>query len=113
VIPIARNREPYVTGFNRWSRPPGRRALDRWAEQHPRANIAVVPGLSGVMVADVDDAGDVPAVEDLFSTCIPPRLSDLLPPAEHHRPPPEASRLGAFLYAGRGQLRCSGMKAGR
>jgi hypothetical protein len=66
VIPIARNREPYVIGFNRWSRPPGRRALDRWAQQYPRANIAVVPGLSGVMVADVDNANDVPAVEGLL-----------------------------------------------
>jgi Bifunctional DNA primase/polymerase, N-terminal len=66
VVPLSREREPYVHGFDRWSRPPGLRTLAGWAEKYPGANIGVLPGLSNVLVADVDDASQVAAVEELL-----------------------------------------------
>lgn len=43
AVPLARDRRPFVSGFNRWSRPPSERTVARWYEQYPDANIGLVP----------------------------------------------------------------------
>ena len=63
VIPLGRDRTPSVSGFNRWSHRPSERTLERWAAVHPNDNIGVIPGLSGVWVADVDDAEQVEKIQ--------------------------------------------------
>jgi hypothetical protein len=66
VVPLARDRRPFVSGFNRWSRPPAERTVARWCEQYPDANIGLLPGLSGVMVVDSDDATQDEQIGELF-----------------------------------------------
>ena len=66
IIPIGRDRTPAVSGFSKWSRPPAERTVAKWVERHPSDNIAIVPGLSNVWVADADDASQVTAVEKLL-----------------------------------------------
>src|SRR5258706_15901181 len=66
VVPLAQDRTPLAQGFNKWTRRPGECAVSRWAERHPDANIGLIPGLSNLFVADVDDASQVDEVERLF-----------------------------------------------
>src|SRR5215467_13432026 len=66
VIPLGPDREPRVSGFNRWSRPPGKRTVAKWCEEHPGDNIAVIPGLSRKVVADCDTLAQVEQVQDLL-----------------------------------------------
>src|SRR5215813_10732692 len=66
VLPIGPNRTPYVSGFNRWSKPPAEGTVAEWCGKYPNANIALIPGLSGVIVVDSDDAGQDGNVEELF-----------------------------------------------
>ena len=66
VVPLGRDRKPKVAGFNRWSHRPSELAVADWALEHPDANIGIIPGLSGVWVADVDSADQVGEVVDLL-----------------------------------------------
>ena len=66
VIPLGRDRKPKVDGFDRWSRPPSKRTIAKWADKHAEANIGIIPGLSGAWIADVDTNEDVDAVEELL-----------------------------------------------
>lgn len=66
VVPISRNRTPHVAAFNGWLRAPSNSQVTRWGTQWPAANIALVPRLSGVFVADVDALEQVGAVEELL-----------------------------------------------
>ena len=66
VIPLGPNRTPSVRGFNRWSRRPSQCAVEGWIASHPSDNIGVIPGLSKVWVADVDDAGQVEEMQELL-----------------------------------------------
>ena len=66
VLPIGPNRLPSVSGFNRWKRPPGERTIAGWIDIYPDNNIAILPGLSGVVVVDCDDADQDDEVEELF-----------------------------------------------
>jgi hypothetical protein len=66
VVPIGRDRTPAVKGFSKWSRPPSERTVTKWAEQHPTHNIALIPGLSNIWVADADDADQVPVLEEML-----------------------------------------------
>lgn len=66
VVPLGRDRKPKVSGFNRWSHPPTVRTVAHWAHKYRDANIGILPGLSGVCVADVDSADQVGEVENLF-----------------------------------------------
>jgi Bifunctional DNA primase/polymerase, N-terminal len=66
VLPVGRDKIPCVSGFAKWSRPPTEATIAKWIEQYPADNIAIIPGLSNVLVADVDDLGDVPLLEDLL-----------------------------------------------
>ena len=66
VVPLGRDRKPKVSGFNRWSHPPAVSTVADWVQRHPDANIGILPGLSGVWVADVDSADQVNEVENLL-----------------------------------------------
>ena len=66
VVPLGHDRKPLVAGFNKWSHRPSKHVIAGWARKHPDANIGLLPGLSGVWVADVDDADQVNDVEDLL-----------------------------------------------
>ncbi|MDX2205835.1 MAG: bifunctional DNA primase/polymerase [Hyphomicrobiaceae bacterium] len=66
VIPLGEGRRPRIDGWDKWSRPASPSAVGKWARRFPDANVAIVPGLSKVMVVDVDDAGDVPRAEEIF-----------------------------------------------
>jgi hypothetical protein len=66
VIPLGPDRKPRASGFNRWSRPPGRRTVARWCEEHPADNIGVVPGLSRKVVVDCDTHDQVDEVQELL-----------------------------------------------
>src|SRR5262245_13845615 len=46
-----------VAGFHRWKGPPGPKAIGRLAAEHGDANIGIIPSLSGLTVADVDEGG--------------------------------------------------------
>jgi Bifunctional DNA primase/polymerase, N-terminal len=66
VLPVGRGKIHCVSGFAKWSRPPTEAAIAKWIEQYPAHNIAIVPGLSNVLIADADDLDDVPLLEDLL-----------------------------------------------
>ena len=66
VLPIRPDRQPSVSGFNRWSRRPGKGTLANWMRDFPDDNIAILPGLSGVVVVDCDDTDQDEEVERLF-----------------------------------------------
>jgi hypothetical protein len=66
VIPLGPNRQPRASGYNKWSRPPGQRAVARWCEKHPCDNIGVVPGLSHKVVFDCDSLDQVEEVQNLL-----------------------------------------------
>ena len=66
VVPIGRDRTPAVSRFSKWSRPPSERTVAKWAEQHPAHNIALIPGLSNIWVADADAADQVPVLEEML-----------------------------------------------
>jgi hypothetical protein len=66
VVPLGHDRKPLVAGFNKWSHRPSLHAVARWAQKFPGANIGILPGPSGLWVADVDDAHQVSEVEELL-----------------------------------------------
>jgi hypothetical protein len=66
VLPLAADRTPSIKGFDQWTIRPGVHALKKWMRAHPTDNIAIVPNLSGVLVADCDDASQDGAVEELL-----------------------------------------------
>src|SRR5262245_2784079 len=46
-----------VAGYHRWKGPLGPEAIRRLAAKHGDANIGIIPSLSGLTVADVDEGG--------------------------------------------------------
>jgi hypothetical protein len=46
-----------ISGYNRWKRPLGPKGIRRFAADHGDANIGIITSLSGVTIADVDEAG--------------------------------------------------------
>ena len=66
VLPIEQDRTPCVAGFQKWTRRPAARTIGTWIEKYPDRNLAIVPGLSNVIVADSDDADEDEAVEELL-----------------------------------------------
>ena len=46
-----------VAGYDRWKRPPGPKAIRRFAADHGDANIGIITSLSGLTIADVDEGG--------------------------------------------------------
>ena len=66
VLPIGRDRTPCLAGFQNWSRPPSRASLEKWLEQFGDSNIAILPSLSNVIVADSDDLTQDAVVEELL-----------------------------------------------
>jgi hypothetical protein len=68
VIPLRPDRKPYVSGYNKWRRPPGAKVVDDWCEKHPFANIGVLPGLSGngAVVFDCDTVEAADEFEQRF-----------------------------------------------
>jgi Bifunctional DNA primase/polymerase, N-terminal len=60
VIPVAsESKAPLIRGFNKWNAVPSEDTVRRFAERHRDANIAILTGLSGVVVVDVDNAGQI------------------------------------------------------
>ena len=61
VIPVAGDgsKAPLIRGFNKWRVVPSEDTVRLLADRHPDANIAILTGLSGVVVIDVDDAGQI------------------------------------------------------
>ncbi|MEO1472486.1 MAG: bifunctional DNA primase/polymerase [Pseudomonadota bacterium] len=66
VIPVGADKRPRIGGFNHWKAGPGPETLERWSERFPNDNIGVLAGLSGLLVADVDEADQVEEVSDLL-----------------------------------------------
>lgn len=66
VVPIGHNRKPLVAGFSKWSHRPSQHVVAGWAQKYPDANVGILPGLSGLWVADVDSADQVTEVEGLL-----------------------------------------------
>ena len=66
VIPMAPDRTPCVAGFQNWTKRPAASTIALWIEKYPDRNLAIVPGLSNVIVADSDDADEDEAVEELL-----------------------------------------------
>ena len=66
VLPLGADRTPRIKGFDRWTIRPGTHTIKKWMRAHPTDNIAIVPDLSGVLVADCDDASQDAAVEELL-----------------------------------------------
>ena len=48
VLPIDVDKKPLVSGFDGWHRRPGLSTVRTWATKFPYANIAVIPGISGI-----------------------------------------------------------------
>jgi hypothetical protein len=46
-----------VSGYHLWKKPPGPDRIQRFAAEHGGANIGIIPSLSGLTVADVDEGG--------------------------------------------------------
>jgi hypothetical protein len=66
VLPAtAAGKVPSIKGWRKWRWPPSTKTIERFAQRFPEANVAIVPGPSGVFVVDVDNA-DPDEVEDLF-----------------------------------------------
>lgn len=66
VLPVDIDKKPLVSGFDGWHKRPGLSTVRTWATKFPYANIAVIPGISGIDVADVDCADQVREVEELL-----------------------------------------------
>jgi Bifunctional DNA primase/polymerase, N-terminal len=69
VIPLggADGKVPLVE-WQRWRRPPGRKAIAELAAKFPNANIGVLTGLSGVTIVDVDEPDLVDDMVRSFGT---------------------------------------------
>ena len=72
VLPAA-GKSPLLSGFNRWTRPPGPAVVTRLSLKFPDADILYVTGLSwarpggpGLVVVDGDDAEACHRIEELF-----------------------------------------------
>jgi len=59
-------KQPLVSGWNNWTRAPGQRFIERLSKKHPGANIGIVPGLSDLLIVDVDTASHTAEAERLF-----------------------------------------------
>jgi len=66
IVPLGQDRKPLVAGFSKWSHRPSQHVVALWARKFPDANVGILPGLSGLWVADVDDAEQVREVEGLL-----------------------------------------------
>ena len=65
VLPLKRDRTPLVSRFNKWKSRPSEGRVEVWAEDHPGANIGILPGLSDLIVIDNDDLEQDELVESL------------------------------------------------
>ena len=65
VLP-AEGKRPLVHGFHTWKRRPPLKTVARWGDRTPDANIAVLPGLSGHVIVDVDERSIAGEVESIF-----------------------------------------------
>lgn len=73
VVPMGADRKPQVRGFQKWLRRPSEGSVRAWVAKYGNCNIAIVPGLSNVIVADSDDALEDDQVEKLLgrtSLCV-------------------------------------------
>jgi hypothetical protein len=57
---------PLIAGWHKWRNLPSAQTVERFARQFPDANIAMLPELSSLFIADVDLAAQVPETEDLI-----------------------------------------------
>jgi hypothetical protein len=57
---------PLIAGWRKWRDLPSAQTIERFVRQFPSANIAILPGLSRLFIADVDLAGQTAQTEDLF-----------------------------------------------
>ena len=65
VLPV-NGKRPLVSGFRAWRSAPTLSAISRWAVRHANANVVYIPGLSGLVVLDADDAEACHAIPRLF-----------------------------------------------
>jgi hypothetical protein len=71
VVPT-RGKTPIVSGFNKWKRGPGPKAVAGWAKDYPDADIGYIPGLcraahgDPVIVVDGDDSEAVDEIRERF-----------------------------------------------
>jgi hypothetical protein len=57
---------PLIKNWNKWRHLPSPTTVGQLARQFPRANVAILPGPSGLFVADVDAADQAAEVEELL-----------------------------------------------
>ena len=55
VVPIGPDRAPRVQAFQKWKARSSQQTIEKWIAEHGDSNIAIIPGLSNVIVADSDD----------------------------------------------------------
>jgi hypothetical protein len=67
VLPTA-GKKPLIKGWHHWRWLPSVKTVSQMAQQFPTANVAILPGLSKICVADVDAADQVAEVEKLLGT---------------------------------------------
>lgn len=59
-------KQPLISGFNRWPKPPTAVAILRFAERFPDANVGLVCHASNLVVVDIDTPDQLDRVEELF-----------------------------------------------
>jgi hypothetical protein len=61
VLPVAGDgsKAPLIRGFHKWRTAPSPDTVRKFAEKHADANVAILTGLSGVVVVDVDETAEV------------------------------------------------------
>ena len=52
LIPVGDDKKPFFPGFQHWKYCPGKTAIDKMAVRYRDANVAILCGLSGVVVVD-------------------------------------------------------------
>ena len=65
VLP-ADGKVPLIKNWNKWRHLPSPKTVSQLARQFPEANVAILPGPSGLFVADVDAADQAAEVEELL-----------------------------------------------
>ena len=60
------DKKPLIKGWRRWRWPPSEKTVVQMAQRFPYANVAILPGPSGLWIADVDSADHVKEVEKLL-----------------------------------------------
>ena len=59
-------KQPLISGFNHWRKPPTADTIQRHIERFPDANVGLVCGASNLVVIDIDTPDQTSRVDELF-----------------------------------------------